>query len=182
MNKEDNKLYPPEYFYTCNELSLPPHRLEVKVGVPVILLRNLDPPKLYNGTRIIPTRCGDNIFKGDIINNIYNSEKVLLFKTQLLSKDNNPRCPILYIRTQYPIRTAAAFTVNKSQGQLVDTVSINLQAQQVFSHGQLYVTLSRVTKQANLHVIGPTTNKYKNDRLMKNIVYKQVLLSQQQSS
>ena len=89
-----------------------------------------------------------------------------------MEKDNIPQCPVLYIRTQYLIRTVAAFTVNKSQGQSIDTVGINLQARQVFSHGQLYIILSRVMKQVNLYIIRPTTNEYTNKRLIKNIVYK----------
>ena len=176
INKENNELYPPEYFYTCNEPSLPPYQLEVKVGVPIILLQNLNPLKLCNRTRIMPTRCGKNIFEGEIMGGIYDGEKVLLSKTRLLSKENNPRCPVPYVRTQYLIRTAAASTVNKSQGQSMDTIGINLQARQIFSHGQLYVALSRVTKQVNLHIIGPTTNEYTNERWMKNVVYKQMLL------
>ena len=67
-------------------------------------------------------------------------------------------------------------TINKSQGQSMKFVGINLQSRPVFSHGQLYVALSRVTTKANLHVIGPNAHEYTNERLMKNVVYEQVLL------
>jgi ATP-dependent DNA helicase PIF1 len=32
---------------------MPPHNLQLKVGSPVILLFNLNPPWLYNGTRLV---------------------------------------------------------------------------------------------------------------------------------
>ena len=79
-NEEDNKLYLPDYFHIYNKPSLPPHRLKVKVGVLIIILRNLDTSKLYNITRIMPTKYSDNIFKDKIVINIYNNEKILLFK------------------------------------------------------------------------------------------------------
>ena len=50
-------------------------------------------------------------------------------------------------------------------------VGIDLQLRPAFSHSQLYISLSRVTKQANLYVIRPDSYEYTNERLMKNVVY-----------
>ena len=58
VSEEDDELFPPEYFHGFYEPSLPSHKLCVKPGVPVMLLRNLDPPRLCNGTRLRVTRCG----------------------------------------------------------------------------------------------------------------------------
>ena len=46
------------------------------------------------------------------------------------------------IRNQFPLIPAFAMTINKSQGQSFKNVGISL-ANPVFSHGQLYVALSR---------------------------------------
>jgi hypothetical protein len=51
--------------------------------------------------------------------------------------------PFKFQRTQFPVITAFAMTINKSQGQTFDKVGIFLR-QPVFTHGQLYVAASRV--------------------------------------
>ena len=50
---EDGAQYPVEYLNSVNTGSLPPSQLEVKIGVPLMPLRNLDPGLgLYNGIRL----------------------------------------------------------------------------------------------------------------------------------
>jgi len=44
--------YPTEFFNAQTPSGMPPHRLKLKVGVPIMLLRNLDAPHLCNGTRL----------------------------------------------------------------------------------------------------------------------------------
>ena len=50
--------------------------------------------------------------------------------------------PFVFKRRQFPVRLAFGMTINKSQGQSLETVGILL-PQSMFSHGQLYVALSR---------------------------------------
>ena len=62
-------------------------------------------------------------------------------------------------------------TVNKSQGQSLSTVGIDLQSS-AFSHGQLYVALSRVTDVRHLTLL------LRSDRTTtENVVYPEVLAS-----
>ena len=113
---EDNDIYRPEYWYTFHKPSLLDYILKLKVETPIILIKNLQAPRLYNRTRLRVTRYGQHIIEGEIIGKgKYAGEKVLLFKTRLQSKDNNIRIPNPFIRYQYPIRPAFAMTINKSQ-------------------------------------------------------------------
>ena len=61
-------------------------------------------------------------------------------------------------------------TINKSQGQTLSYVAIYLK-EPVFSHGQLYVAMSRVTSKSNLKIF---TNCSNERYVTKNIVYSEI--------
>ena len=72
-------------------------------------------------------------------------------------------------RTQFPIKLAYAITINKAQGQSLERVGLYLD-NQVFSHGQLYVALSRATSPENVAILIPNGGD-----IATNIVYKEAL-------
>jgi hypothetical protein len=45
--------YPTEFLNSLDLLDKSPHNLQLKVGHPVILVHNLNPPWLCNGTRLV---------------------------------------------------------------------------------------------------------------------------------
>jgi ATP-dependent DNA helicase PIF1 len=61
-------------------------------------------------------------------------------------------------------------TIKKSQGQTLNNVGVSLSFP-VFSHGQLYVDISRVTSSANIKIC----NGQGPDGYMRNVVYREVL-------
>ena len=63
-------------------------------------------------------------------------------------------------------------TINKSQGQSLKCVGLYLE-RLVFSHGQLYVVVSRVTSRNGLRVL-IAENDNDNHFHTKNIVYKEI--------
>ena len=87
--------------------------------------------------------------------------------------------PFRFKRKQFPVRVSFAMTINKAQGQTIPHVGVYL-PNPVFSHGQLYVAMSRATARSRLKVLAATTNDEISEldgTLTKNIVYKEVLTS-----
>ena len=80
--------------------------------------------------------------------------------------------PFDFKRVQFPIRPAFAMSINKAQGQTLSFVGLWLE-DPVFSHGQLYVALSRVSSRDNLK-ISLGRNKTNGPNFTKNIVFPHV--------
>ena len=50
VSTENAVQYPQEFLNSLNPAGFPRHNQQLEVGVPIILLRNLNSPKLCNGT------------------------------------------------------------------------------------------------------------------------------------
>lgn len=142
-----------------------------------MLLRNLRPQDgLCNGTRLICTSFHDHLIGGTIISGSHTGSTVFIHRVPIIPTDLD--LPFALKRLQFPVRPAFAMTINKSQGQTLNTVGIYLR-NQVFSHGQLYVALSRVTNSANVHVLLADkeghTNNQPSDSTVTNVVYPEIL-------
>ena len=78
-------------------------------------------------------------------------------------------------RRQFPVRPAFVLSINKSQGQTLDFVGLDLSCD-VFTHGQLYVALSRVRSFHSLSVLPNPNSSDGENFFTDNIVYKEVLI------
>jgi len=93
----------------------------------VILLRNLDPgEELCNRTRMVVLNMRRKVLQYRITSkNRRFREKIVLIPRIRLSS-NAETLPVLLKRLQFPIKLAFSMIINKSQGQLVEYVGINL--------------------------------------------------------
>ncbi|XP_057760662.1 uncharacterized protein LOC130981039 [Arachis stenosperma] len=127
------------------------HSLKLKKDVPIILLRNIDPAGgLCNGTRLIVCDLGRNVISAEIVSGSNIGDRVYIPRMNLIPSDAS--IPFKFQRRQFPISLSFAMTINKSQGQTLSTVGLFLR-RPVFSHGQLYVALSRVRNRNDLKIM-----------------------------
>jgi len=106
---------------------LPPALLCLKVGSPVILLRNLDPGEgLCNRTKMVVLNVRRKVLQCRIISKDrrFRGKVVLISRIRLLPNAETLSVPLK--RLQFPVRLVFAMTINKSQGQSVEYVGINL--------------------------------------------------------
>ncbi|GKA89593.1 DNA helicase [Tanacetum coccineum] len=112
---ETEMLYPVEHLNTLKLPGFPPHHLELKVGTPVMLLRNVNlAGGLCNGTRMIVRQLMTKLIEVQIITGTRVGEKVFIHRIPLTHKD--PNLPFIFKRRQFPIKLCYAMTINKSQG------------------------------------------------------------------
>ena len=126
------------------------------------MLRNINQPKLCDGTRLSVKKLMTNIMEAKILTGPFKGKDVL-----------NPWIPMIptdmsfqFKRLQFPIRLAFAITINKAHGPSLELWGLYLHTD-CFSHGQLYVACSRVGNPDNLFIYTVTGTT-------KNIVYPQV--------
>ncbi len=111
--------------------SISPHRLALKVGVLVILLRNLNAVSgLCNRTRLIIWRLARRLIIVQIIGGAHARNIVNILRITMTA--NRLKWPFTLQRHQFPLQLAFVMTINKAQGQTMKIVT----------HGQLYVALS----------------------------------------
>lgn len=143
--------FSPEVLNAMNCSGLPPHKLSLKIGVPVILMRNIDQSNgLCNGTRLTVKRFGDHVIQCTVLTGTKAGSTVLI--PRMTMNTNNTNLPFQFQRRQLPICVCFGMTINKAQGQTLGCVGLYL-PRPVFSHGQLYVALSRVKSKQGLRIL-----------------------------
>lgn len=135
-------------------------RLELKVGAQVMFLRNdtaigPDGQRWVNGTIGTVTKL-DRELRVDVDGEEHEVEPATWEKYKYTWDPARKKLErqIVAEFTQFPLRLAWAVTIHKSQGASYDTAIVDL-GPRVFSPGQTYVALSRLTSLDGLYLSRP---------------------------
>ena len=123
QNPQDALRFNVEYLNTLNPNGFPPHTLFLKPGMPLMLLRNLNPKEgLCNGTKLIYERTIDRKI---LECKLYGSERtVFIPRIALIPKEGE--YPFHWSRLQFPVKVAFAMTINKAQGKYLSIFPIGI--------------------------------------------------------
>ena len=160
---------------TYTENGSPPHELDLKLGDICILLRNVDVTRgLTSNTRvkiisISPYRINVCTINTDrpILASLcrFKFELTLPFGKSLTMQ-----------RIQFPLRLAYALSYNKAQGQEFQKLGADI-THPSFSHGHLYVALSRIRLSTNIKFFITDENLIDGIPYTDNVVYNEIINS-----
>ena len=152
MEEEDKGRYDTDTLNQTNASGLPPHLLVLKKYACLILVRSLDPKKGFcNGTRCFLKSTTRNLL---VVTPLSGGDDILVPRVPMECTESKLGIP--FIRRQFPILLAYYLTLNRSQGQTLDTVGIEL-PESVFSHGHVYVGAARTGDPDKLHFYADQT-------------------------
>jgi len=116
-----DSLYLVEFLNTLQFSSIANHKLELEVGVPILLLHNRNQSiGLCNGTRLIVKRLGQRVIEAEIITG--NNVDKRVFIPCIIMSPSRIDWPFVLRCCQFPVQVAFAITINKSQGQTFNNV------------------------------------------------------------
>ncbi|GBP30874.1 hypothetical protein EVAR_91615_1 [Eumeta japonica] len=104
VNQDQVVNCPTEFLNSLDLLGMPPHVLTLKIGVPIILLRNINPPRLCDGTRLSVKEMKNNVMEATILTGKFKDENVLLPRVPMIPTD----MPFEFKHLPFPLRLALA--------------------------------------------------------------------------
>jgi ATP-dependent DNA helicase PIF1 len=174
---EQRGVFPIEFLNSLSMSRVPPHTLTLQEAYLVILLRNMS-GGLANGTRPIVVKLMQHIIDAEIATKPDKGRHIFIPRLSIIPSDTK-RMPFTLRRRQFPLQLAFAMTINKAQGQTLQTMGVYL-PKPIFCHGQLYVAFSRCGSQRGVEVLvrggsRAGLNGAPTSVCTSNVVYREVL-------
>ncbi|KAK9665931.1 hypothetical protein RND81_14G146800 [Saponaria officinalis] len=133
-------IYPTVFLNSLKFQGLPNHEMHLKIGCPIIVLRNINQAKgLCNETRLTITKILSRIIEAKVLTGSNAGTIVSIPRIEMTPTDTT--WPFTIKRRQFPIKVCFSMTINKSQGQTFEKVGVYL-PEPVFSHGQFGLNIS----------------------------------------
>ncbi len=140
----DPDQFPHDYIESLQIPGAPPFKLQLKVSGRYMCIRNIDMRRgLINGTMLELLRVGQRFLQCRILNGNCAGSIEILMKCVFSISPEASGLPFTINRRQYPLICAYCLSVHKAQGQSLKKVGLIFESDP-FTHGQLYVALSRV--------------------------------------
>ncbi|XP_076960098.1 uncharacterized protein LOC143636369 [Bidens hawaiensis] len=109
----DPHLYSPDLLNGLKMSGMPNHRLVLKVGVPIMLLMNINHKKgLCNGTRLQVVSLSRRVIEAKVVSGTNIGYQTLISQVSLTPTDK--KLPFRLKKRQFPISLCFAMTINKS--------------------------------------------------------------------
>jgi hypothetical protein len=163
----------PENLQAIDSPTLPAHRLELKVGMPVMCMQNLNVPRgICNGTQMVVERldpavvwCRGEGRYGQILYPFGPTN--FKYKSGILE----------FVRTQFPLRIAFSATSNRAQGGTYEKVGFDTR-HPPWTHGQTYTVITRVDNDEGLTMLCDHSRDYNHNGqvlpTVRNVVHPRV--------
>jgi len=117
-------------------------------------------------------RMSECVLEVQLIGGDHNGKTAFIPRISVVPSSRSTGFTFTLRRRQFPVRLAFAMSINKAQGQSVSVVGLDLRIP-VFSHGQLYVALSRSTSKRRIKIL---LSESATPPSTPNVVYPEVLL------
>ena len=103
-SEAQSNIYPNQFLNTLLPLGMPQHRLNPKVGAPIILIRKLNRAAgLMNGTRLSVTSCLCYTIQATVLTGTHQGNSVCISRIKVTVSDDDD-LPIKFIRRQFSVK------------------------------------------------------------------------------
>ncbi|KAH9120307.1 hypothetical protein AeMF1_007478 [Aphanomyces euteiches] len=164
LNSDTNACeFPIEFLNSIDINNFPSHKLHFKLVAPLFCFVIC----------VLRKACATE--HAQIMNGSHKNKIVYIPRTTTIHDGEQNNYPFELRRRQCPVQVAFAMTIHKAQGQTISHVGVYL-PEPVFSHGQLYVAMSRAQAKGNIKFLVANGQYEGLPRIYtKNVVYQEAL-------